>query len=267
MKFSGLGPGRVRSYIGAVRGGPLWIFQHIPKTAGSSLATELARYRAPYKNLFLEYEDKTRTPVEKRERLVAGFLEAHGRTPYRAVSGHLRRPNIDALIAALPEARLLTFVRDPVERVLSTYRYLLSPAHNDPQKFAVRFPTLLDYVRAPISRNLMTKFITGEGRGDPAEIVAFAFERFAFIGSQNLYDLSFRLMSALLWEETAPTVRANVTAGEHPAADRETVELIRRNNRLDQALYDAVMQVYRDCGGEIEAELAALAAGRQRRRA
>ena len=42
----------------------LLVFSHVPKTAGSSLRAEIARVLKPEANIFLDYNDKTRTYMQ-----------------------------------------------------------------------------------------------------------------------------------------------------------------------------------------------------------
>jgi hypothetical protein len=264
MKFGDLGPGRVRDWFEAVSGGDLWVFQHIPKTAGSSLSAELAANRAPYRNIHVRHGISAGPPEDQRDAAVEDFVTEASRRPVRSASGHLRFRNVEAIRAAFPQARLLTFVRDPVERVISEYHYCRSPEHNDPVGFARAFPTLDDFASAQESGNKMAMYVTGKRNVRPAEVAAEAFARFEFIGTQKLYNLSFRILSTLLWYETPQQAKLRVSGRANKAAElpQATLALIRGNNRADTALFRAVSDVYRDCREEIVAELRRRAAAR-----
>lgn len=257
MKFADLRPGRVRDWLAANRGGDLWVFQHIPKTAGSSLAAELAVNRPPYRNIHVGGADPALQPEEQRTAAVDRFLADFATRPFRSASGHLRHWSVDAILAAHPAARLFTFVREPVERVVSEYFYCLSPEHNDPEGFARAFPTLRDFATARESSNKMALYIGGSRKGDAAGAVQAAFERFEFIGSQRLYPLSFRILSSLLWFETKPEARLRVSGRDNrpKEIDPDIVRLIRANNATDAAIFAAVSEVYRLCRDELNVEL------------
>lgn len=264
MKFGDLRPGRVRDWIEAVRGGDLWIFQHIPKTAGSSLAAELNANRPPYRNIHIRNEPRGTAPEAQRDAVVEAFVAEARTTPIRSASGHLRHRNMETILAAFPAARLLTFVREPAERVVSEYFYCLSEEHNDPEGFARAFPTLESFATAHESNNKMTMYITGRRNMRPEDAVAYALRRFEFIGTQKLYALSFRILSTLLWYETEQQARLRVSGRSNRPSELppETLRLIRANNRSDAAIYRAVTEVYRTCRDEIVAELRRRAAER-----
>lgn len=265
MSFADLKPGRVRDYLDAHKGGGLWVFQHIPKTAGSSLAAELAANRPPYRNIHITFGDPGKAPEAQRDAAVESFIaEARGKG-IRSASGHLRHRNIEAILAAFPGTRLFTFVREPVARVISEYNYCRSPEHTNPEGFARAFPTLEDFAASVESSNKMAMYITGQRNVKPDELVEYAFQRFAFIGSQKIYNLSFRMLSSLLWYETEQQARLRVSGTRDPKSTLapETLKLIRQANRADQALFNAVSEVYRGCRDEIVSELRRRAKERQ----
>lgn len=89
-------------------------FQHIPKTAGSSFRRMLE------------------SMVPRRETCTQGFADADIRriepgkfAGYRLVCGHI---TIDLLVDLLPDAEWLTFLRDPVERVVSHHANAVNTA-------------------------------------------------------------------------------------------------------------------------------------------
>lgn len=258
MSFADLRPGRVAAYLDAKAGGDFWLFQHVPKTAGSSLAAELARHRRPYRNIHVGGADPALSADARRAQAVDRFL-AEGPGGFRSASGHLRHRDVDRIREAVPGARLLTFVREPVERVISEYHYCRSPQHSDPEGFSAAFPSLEDFVSAAESRNKQALYICGRRAVPPEELVAYAFERFDFIGSQKVYRLSFRMLSTLLWRETADSQRLRVSGRVDPAEglDPGLIHAIRSNNRADMALFAAVSAVYRATRDEIHAELKA----------
>ena len=127
---------------------------HIPKTAGVALVNALAGQRRPYFNIFPKaYRDD---PDEHRAALreaVRAFLSAYASRAPDAGPGLFSGAStsggqIDRIVEAAPEVRLVTYLRDPVERAISHYRYCLTPAHPLHEAFAKRFPTLMDFVAA-----------------------------------------------------------------------------------------------------------------------
>lgn len=98
----------------------LVVFDHIPKTAGTSFLKVLEANYAPHRRLFCY--DKQHLEVDrirKGQRSLDDLdcVSLHGAS--------LILPRIDR------PTRVLTFVREPVKRLLSLYYYLLTKPHRD----------------------------------------------------------------------------------------------------------------------------------------
>ena len=223
--------------------GALWGFVHIPKTAGVALMGALAGRRRPYFNIFPKaYRDD---PDEHRAALVEAveaFLAAYAnRAPDAGpglFSGHLERSQIDSILDATPDLRLVTYLRDPVDRAISHYRYCLTPEHPLHAAFAKRFPTLMDFVAA--RRNFQSKFIVGADVSSVDQAVDFISRRFALVGTTEMYAFSNRTLAGLLGLPPFETPRLNVTRSIS-ANDIEVTEATRQAiaeiNHLDVAVY------------------------------
>jgi len=129
------------------------IFQHIPKTAGTTVRVNLGQelskegikgihaYRAAgvAPDAFPDYD------------LTEDWRFLSGHVPFRFLSGN---PKIDI---QAKDILLLTFIRDPIDRLISLYNYVaLNPKH--PQCEEVRAQDGLDYVSA-FGGNTQTNFI------------------------------------------------------------------------------------------------------------
>src|SRR5438105_2265197 len=137
----------------------LWIFIHIPKTAGSSFASELSDLRRPYRNIHVDYEDKTTPHDLKLERAVDQFIQDNHTAQFRACSGHIGMRYVDKIREAVPRSKVVSILRNPVERVISDFRYARTPAHPPYKDFIKQFPTIESYVDSPASQNKMFKFL------------------------------------------------------------------------------------------------------------
>ncbi|MFD1914281.1 sulfotransferase family 2 domain-containing protein [Halodurantibacterium flavum] len=244
MRFSQLNDETVHEYLSANTDSTTpWIFQHIPKTAGSSLTAELSRHRSPYVNLFVD--DSSAIPYRQQMMQHAASVEpvSDGR-PLRSLSGHFTHDEIDVLQGRLPDARLFTFVRSPVERVISDFRYSRTPQHPDWRKVIEDFPTLDAFIEhSSAARNQMAFFMLGVREGDPTEIATAAMKRFNFVGSLDSYDVSFRALSLMLWTQSEPTVHARPTretAENKVEITNGQIARIKEQNALDQAIFNRV---------------------------
>ena len=106
------------------------LFLHIPKTAGSSLGHEIAAVLKPYRNISLDYLDESASHGVKRQRAVEAFIAELKRDGgLRSASGHITMRQALQIKRAHPRTRIVSFLRDPVRRVISDYRYQRTPAH------------------------------------------------------------------------------------------------------------------------------------------
>jgi hypothetical protein len=161
--------GSLRSYLEAASDPDNFcLFLHLPKTAGSSLAEEIGFHLPPHGKISLDYLDASLPHRLKRQRAVDGFLAdlaQNGR--FRSASGHITMKQALQIKRVHPPTRIVTFLRDPVRRVISDYRYQRTPAHPLHAAFARRFPTIADYVRADEGRNKMWKRLVARPTRDP----------------------------------------------------------------------------------------------------
>ena len=241
------------SYIEQTRSADaVWGFSHIPKTAGSSLIASLEAHRAPYYYIRAKsYAHERcssfqRAGVGSRPRICRySEIGARAHTRCRSFSGHLRRPHIDFIRTELPGTRFFTLLREPVARVVSDYRYCLTPSHPTHEQFAAQFPTITDFIRHPMGQNGMSKRLAA--KWDTAEMVLDSvLPGFEFIGVMELYDVSLSMIFRLMGLTHIPTGRVNETI----STDRNAIELsdavheeILARNAIDDALYRAVREI------------------------
>lgn len=197
---------------------PLWLFVHVPKTAGSSLGTELATLLPPYQNIHIDSQDRrdrSRTAPERYDDATEAFLAEHAQRPFRFASGHLQFRHVRRIVEAVPGTRLFTMLREPVSRLVSDYLYQLSPMHPLADEVRARIPDFAAFVelkgqRNRIARHLVPPKLVAEG--NVAAALEMLGKRFAFIGIQEQYELGFRALTALL-----------TGTARRPAAERKRV--------------------------------------------
>jgi hypothetical protein len=115
---------------------PLAIFLHIPKTAGSSLSSCFNLNFDARERLYMD-AGLMGLPPHAPQRAVRWDDDLIRQTVCRApentryIYGHLAFFGIHRWLKPPREARYFTFLRDPVERVVSLYRFVKSrPAHD-----------------------------------------------------------------------------------------------------------------------------------------
>ncbi|MCU0945237.1 MAG: hypothetical protein MUF65_07700 [Rubritepida sp.] len=226
--------------------GTLWVFQHVPKTAGSSLRGELAASLLPNAHIHLDGTDPTIPYHDRLDRAVAGFVRGIGTTPCRFVSGHIFERHIRAIRAAAPQARVLTYLRDPVARFVSDYRYQRTPMSPGHEAFCRQYPTIDDFLALDWTGNQTTRYLLPEALFHAKDAEAAAdhlLDRFEFVGLQEDYGLCFVTLSRLLGIQRVPTERQR----ENPSTPDNPTELtpeqrvrIAEANAFDQAVFDVI---------------------------
>ncbi|MBV1799397.1 sulfotransferase family 2 domain-containing protein [Siccirubricoccus sp. G192] len=229
----------------------LLVFSHVPKTAGSSLRAEIARVLKPEANIFLDYNDKTRTYMQGLDDAVAAFLERHRKLPHRFASGHIFAHHVDAIAREAGSIRRVTMLRQPVKRVVSDYRYQCSPMHPGNEEFRRRCPTFGHYLQRVEEANKATRYLVPHAlfqSGDQEACLDYMLRTYDFIGMQEMYPLSFRMLFALIGQPRAPTLRMRVNDGDEAAelaADPQVLREVEDRNALDLGIYNAMLARWR----------------------
>jgi hypothetical protein len=243
---------RFEEYFAAFRRqDPLWVFVHVPKTAGSSLRGELAQVLKPEANIFVDYNDPSKTYMESLDAAVAAFIRRNATARHRFASGHIFAQHVESIAAAAPPTRRITMLRQPVKRVISDYRYQGSPMHPGNREFRDRFPSFMDYLKQDEECNKATRYLVPYEifrRGDAKACTDYIVEKFDFVGLQEMYPLAFRLLFALIGERRFPTLRVRVNEGGEDAdlaSDPAIIAEAEKRNELDMAVHRALLELWK----------------------
>jgi hypothetical protein len=191
---------------------------HIPKTGGVSFRNMLKEFYGP--GFVLSYWDITDAwgrvlpEIPKSATCVHGHFVAH------------------ELAERFPSANLITWVRNPVERVVSSYYHRLRDP--DPRNYVSRMIHeqglgLLEFAELPEARNEMAVFM---GRKQPAD--------FAFIGITEYYEDAMERYCQEFGLPRQPVRRDNINpAREHTgyALGPEVRARILAWNEIDAGIY------------------------------
>jgi len=242
-RFGSLTPQTLEAYIARHRADDgLWVFQHIPKTAGSSLANEIAHNRRRYRNINVAKQPGDLTHEARLDAAAEMFLADNAARRFRSASGHIRREHLDLIRADIPGTRTVTFLREPVARLVSDYRYARTPMHPNWQEVIRQTPDFDSYISLRGTHNKMAWFLFGRNNIPVTEAVERMFAEFDFIGVQDQYEPSFILLSTLLWEAQAPALRKRITEttpdNQVELTDSQRDRILEQN-ALDLALYQA----------------------------
>jgi Sulfotransferase family len=150
----------------------------------------------------------------------------------------------------------LTFLRDPIDRVISAYyfarNYKLHPKHRQVSRM-----TLEEYVRTSPNHNVQCKLLSGRhfvGDYHAGECNDLMLEmakenlvnHFSLVGLTERFDECLALLKIIFGWNIAKYANFNVTRSR-PKRDKlpaSTLELIAARNRYDMALYQHVIPIF-----------------------
>ena len=225
------------------------IFLHIPKTAGTTVSDILRRQYAAHQI----YEDEF-DRAEVRARFEA--LPAEEKRRYHLFRGHL--PFGFHTYLARP-ATYFTFLRHPVDRVLSHYYYVRSRPdlfglHDAIVRDRLSLYEIIEQDLIVDISNMQTRYLAGLPHLFPANAYTEAHldsarhnlaAYFGVVGLVEQFDASLLLLRHAFGWRDCFYVRRNVT--RRPAREAiapETVTLIERKEAYDMALYRFAKQLF-----------------------
>jgi hypothetical protein len=210
---------------------------HIAKTGGRSF----------YEILRNEYGDE----LDQRNSRVDFFPDKDysnaliNRIPeyIRVIHGHLHYIHVKDIHEKY-KPKIVTWLREPVDRVISNYYFMIQRVNEDGEKhpqYSKRGHSLIEYAHDSVP-NKMSKCLRGINAED-----------LFFIGFQETFDEDVkRLAGKLGWKKEIPDVHLNAGSGfdsyEHAPTKREDITQEMRNeiatlNKKDIALYREVKRL------------------------
>jgi hypothetical protein len=219
-------------------------FLHIPRTAGTTLNTVLRNNFAPAE--IIEVYDQADYAAHARH----SAEELRG---VRLIQGHLLLQCYDPPRMYGAPVQVFTFLRDPIERLVSEYAFLRAwkanhmYAYLNDNNVSFRDYILSDEPKLRYrGRNFMTRCVAGRDTGAkayPLTAVALAkrhLERvFGFVGLQERFMESLLLLGDFLGLRNLLHEKRNALHTEaKPALSAGDIALAREVNQGDQELYD-----------------------------
>jgi hypothetical protein len=210
----------------------LIISLHIPKTGGTSFSDVLERaypgevaffYREKNKLTHPKLKDHTRL----RDPELLAELEADG---IKVIHGHA--PGRWFLKGVPDQRQYWTWVRDPVERVISAYYYLVQRGlrgRERPGAQKVEGRTLEEYVRIEQNQNIQSRVLTG-----------MDLSKMGFVGVTEHFDESLAMLGLSQHQLPKPRNRNK----KKPEIDPELKRLIGELNAEDVALYEEAVRLF-----------------------
>ena len=204
---------------------------HVPKTAGISFRTLL------YKVYGKKYCFNINLGGQKHRRLYnSASLDKITPLRTKVLHGHFTYDEVSdlAISRSLP---VIVWVRDPLERVISNYRYaqrqIVTKRHRDDKGLSSM--SLIDYARTKRQINLMSRFLRG-----------LPLEDYAFVGISDYFAEEWNALSRLFRWPSVPVVRKNSTStfplDLPPVTEEERAEITWLNQE-DIALYRSALSL------------------------
>ena len=221
----------------------LFIHLHIPKTGGTTLRDIIQRqYRSEKILMIPKLEESENILKEVSTSQINQLKLIQGHLKY-GIHNHFHR-----------RAKYFAIIRDPINRVLSTYYYVLSQKNN-PQNLSTsnNQMTIYDYVQSgvnPFLINGQTQLISGK-TGDiknpiieSEELFSLAKENiendFLFLGITEMFDETILILKNMLgWHMPYYSI-ANRTKKKpnYDAVNPTIISFIKEHNQLDIKLYN-----------------------------
>jgi hypothetical protein len=223
------------------------IFLHVAKTAGSSFREELAERFQPSENVFVDFS-KIELPMdgEKYASILNGNLqELNDRRMARCrmVSGHFTYSQIVAK-QNLAQGRLVTFIRHPISRLVSFYKYHCSSAHPDNAAFEKNYPTFRHFVQDPDNTNGICRQLTPGIVSNGTDAAEWIKRNYYWVGIQENYVASVKLLFAMSGMRFSPRHSIRVSDSSYTDVDADDIRLAEQLNTVDLEMYNSLAESF-----------------------
>lgn len=198
---------------------------HIPKTAGTSFRNALKERYGDRLALFYGKDDPATHPLLKVARRDLGSrVTALQDAGIEVLHGHYTLDVVAAQITD-PSSEIITWLRDPIDRVVSHYSFIKERRTNwdYDKEIKTGAVTIAQFAEKPSVRNIAERYLAG-----------VALDQLAFVGITERFELGL----ALLFGEAAPHLRRRYNAIDERVAitEAERAQLCALN-AADLALY------------------------------
>ena len=232
---------------------PIWIFFHIPRTAGTTLITHLAG-NFDRKHILKLYIDKG---YFKDWNEIKDFLNHLNDNQIRNINfiyGHQVFYGVHKFFNRPP--RYIVFLRDPIERIISYYNFLRM--NYEMKNRILGLPVISEegnimpfkewYFKNPSLNNQMSRAILLNGLGDKIyirqstpenlEIIKGLLNKFYFVGITENFEEDSKFLFPRLGIKNTFENQSISKKYFTLDQDKELIELLREKNALDYEFYE-----------------------------
>ncbi len=205
---------------------------HIPKTAGTSFRSNLVNV---YGKKAVARFDILKGKIWLDEKEFKGDILPSN---IRVIHGHFVYAELTEMLNIKSDVKKITWLREPVERVVSNYFYLcdmmkyyMQEDKNHIDVLSKMQRTLEEYAADPVNRNRMSRFLSG-----------ILLNEFDFVGQIEHFNTHLQqLATKLNWKQPTQVVYKNSTSvsSERSELSEELKQRIAEWNKEDVQLYEA----------------------------
>lgn len=133
---------------------------HIPKTAGTSLLNVLQKKYHPKEICSIKRKELNEILIEKKSDKIKQLITKE----HKILHGHLYFKEIDPILKLNKNVKIITFIRNPVDRVISNYLFFKQRIFDgkvNKSELSRKNESLLDYAHLEESKNRQSKFLDG----------------------------------------------------------------------------------------------------------
>ncbi len=206
---------------------------HIPKTGGITLRNIIDKQYAQEQIMKLPQKRKLAQVLNQPKRNFENLQCIYGHHRF-GIHEHFQKP-----------FSYITMLRHPVERIISTYFFILQNERNRMHE-KVKNMTFEEFILSPDPNiqvplsNHQTRFISGEKNPDFQKAQLNIKQHFSAIGITEMYNESLFIMKKKLgWNDISYT-KKNITKIRSKKDDipEDLLQVIKEKNELDIQLYD-----------------------------
>ncbi|MDN3204706.1 sulfotransferase family 2 domain-containing protein [Algoriphagus sediminis] len=224
----------IRPYPKEIGENPIFIFNHIPKCGGSSLNVVLRKwfhFLRDYPPHDLQYPDPLRL-IEAQEIYDASALRLDEVKPFQVVAGHYHNHSLSNRYLnkyGYKNLRLITFLRDPLARRVSLYKYAKKKGHKWVNDLSIDHFVLLE-------SNFMARTMECDEKNYKQVL-----DSYFFIGLTEDFQTSINKLGEKLNRpipDEIPFVNRTDSFSQKEKLDEQTINTFKEKNKLDYLVYD-----------------------------